>query len=78
MSASSGIPGIDPSVPPAGTVASSAWRVTVRAGGSTCGAVPPAAASAAATPPPPTSHPTTQPVPGPEGHVPADWQQLLR
>lgn len=26
---------------------------------------------------PPTSHPDSQPVPGPEGKVPADWQQHL-
>jgi ubiquitin-hydrolase Zn-finger-containing protein len=26
---------------------------------------------------PPTSHPRTQPTPGPEGRVPADWQRQL-
>lgn len=26
---------------------------------------------------PPESHPVDQPVPGPEGRVPADWEQLL-
>lgn len=26
---------------------------------------------------PPTSHPLDQPVPGPAGHVPANWQSLL-
>lgn len=26
---------------------------------------------------PPTSHPADQPVPGPAGRVPADWQSLL-
>jgi hypothetical protein len=26
----------------------------------------------------PTSHPTDQPVPGPRGRVPADWQRHLR
>ena len=25
----------------------------------------------------PTSHPTDQPVPGPRGRVPADWQRLV-
>lgn len=25
----------------------------------------------------PTSHPQSQPVPGPDGHVPANWQALL-
>ncbi|MGA0567618.1 UBP-type zinc finger domain-containing protein [Rathayibacter sp. KR2-224] len=25
----------------------------------------------------PTSHPESQPAPGPEGRVPADWQELL-
>ncbi len=27
---------------------------------------------------PPTSHPADQPVPGPDGKVPADWQNHLR
>ena len=27
--------------------------------------------------PPPHSHPIDQPVPGPEGHVPQDWESLL-
>jgi hypothetical protein len=27
---------------------------------------------------PPLAHPTDQPVPGPEGRVPANWQSLLR
>jgi hypothetical protein len=26
---------------------------------------------------PPRSHPKNQPVPGPAGHVPPDWQSLL-
>jgi hypothetical protein len=26
---------------------------------------------------PPTHHPISQPVPGPQGHVPADWQSRL-
>ncbi|MFJ5926035.1 UBP-type zinc finger domain-containing protein [Kitasatospora sp. NPDC092948] len=26
----------------------------------------------------PSAHPVTQPVPGPAGHVPIDWQQRLR
>jgi hypothetical protein len=26
---------------------------------------------------PPDHHPTDQPVPGPAGHVPSDWQQRL-
>jgi hypothetical protein len=26
---------------------------------------------------PPRAHPTSQPAPGPNGHVPADWQSLL-
>ena len=28
--------------------------------------------------PPPHSHPETQPVPGPEGRVPANWESLLK
>lgn len=27
---------------------------------------------------PPTHHPVEQPVPGPAGHVPPEWQQRLR
>ena len=27
--------------------------------------------------PPPQCHPESQPVPGPAGHVPSDWQSLL-
>ncbi|MFD7609495.1 UBP-type zinc finger domain-containing protein [Streptomyces sp. NPDC059828] len=27
--------------------------------------------------PPPSAHPDSQPVPGPEGRVPADWQRQL-
>jgi len=30
-----------------------------------------------ATPPAPTSHPASQPIPGPSGRVPLDWRRQL-